>query len=139
MQLLLEDLTHSAIGCAIEVHKEFGYGFLENHYVMALERELLAKGHRVSREHSVLVHYKGQELSWLRLDMLVDEKLVIEVKSTHRLPPEAPRQLYNYLKATQLEVGLLLHFSPEGVRFYRQIHSRDRKPSVISAPSVDSQ
>jgi GxxExxY protein len=136
--LLLEDLTYSVIGCGIEVHREFGYGFLELHYVMALERELLAKGHTVSREFAVMVNYKGQELSWLRLDMVVDGKLVVEVKSARKLPPEASRQLYNYLKATHLQVGLLLHFSPEGLKYYRQIHTLDRKPSVISARSVDS-
>ncbi len=137
--LLLDDLTYSVIGCGIEVHRNLGYGFTEVHYVMALERELIAKGHTVSREHAVMVYYKGLELNWLRLDMVVDGKLVVEVKSTNKLPPEAPRQLYNYLKATQLQVGLLLHFSPEGMRHYRQIHTLDRKPSVISANSDDSQ
>jgi len=136
--LLHEDLTHSVIGAFYEVQRNLGYGFLETHYVSALERELLAKGHRVAREFAVLVHYKGEELGYHRLDLVVDDLLVVEVKSTHALPAAAQRQLYNYLKATNLEVGLLLHFGPEGARFHRQIHSRDRKSFVNSGSSADS-
>ena len=136
--LILEELTHSVIGAFFEVYRHLGYGFVEHLYVMALERELRAKGHSVSREFAVLVRYKGEELGYQRLDLVVDSKLVVEVKSTHKLPPDAPRQLYNYLKATNLEVGLVLHFSPEGPKFYRQIHSLDRKASVVSARSVAS-
>ena len=136
--LIHEDLTHSVIGAFFEVYRNLGYGFVEHLYVMALERELRAKGHTVSREFAVLVRYKGEELGYQRLDLVVDDRLVVEVKSTHKLPPDAPRQLYNYLKATNLEVGLLLHFGPEGAKFYRQIHSTDRKGFVTSAPSVVS-
>ncbi|HEU4628386.1 MAG TPA: GxxExxY protein [Gemmatimonadaceae bacterium] len=97
-----------------------GFGFLEHVYVLALEYELLARGHRVAREVGVRVMYKGTELTTQRLDMLVDEKLVVEVKSTHDLHKAAPRQLYNYLRATNLELGLLFHFGPEP-KSYRQV------------------
>src|SRR5262245_29448980 len=79
---------------------------------MALERELRTRGHQVAREVSVPVFYKGEELSKERLDMVVDEKLVVEVKATLDLHKSARAQLFNYLKATKLEVGLLLHFGP---------------------------
>lgn len=113
-----EELTFSVIGAFFEVYNTLGHGFLEHLYVIALERELLARGHRVAREVSVPVFYKGHELGRQRLDMIVDEKLVVETKSTYVLPREAKAQLYNYLKATGLEVGLLLHFGPEA-NFYR--------------------
>ena len=64
--------------------------------------------------------YKGDELSRQRLDMVVDGKIVVETKSTHDLHKGARRQVYNYLKATNLEVGLLLHFGPVA-RFYREL------------------
>jgi len=131
-----EELTHSVIGAFFEVYNTLGFGFLENLYVMALERELLARGHRVHREFAVVVNYKGQELGHQRLDIVVDDRLIIETKSTDKLHPQALRQLYNYLKATNLQVGLLLHFSPSGAKFYRQIHTSDRKQSVASAQSV---
>src|SRR5688500_6595419 len=90
-----------------------------------MERELLSRGHRVGLEVGVRVFYKGEALTTQRLDMLVDERLVIELKSTSRLPVGATRQLYNYLRATNLEVGLLLHFGPEP-KFHRQLLTNDR-------------
>ena len=116
--LAYEELTFSAIGAFFEVYNQLGHGFLEHIYMTALERELIARGHRVAREVNIPVFYKGEIIGWQRLDMIVDDKLVIEGKSTTELPKEAKRQLYNYLKATHLEVGLLLHFGPEP-KFYR--------------------
>jgi GxxExxY protein len=124
--LLLEKLTRSVIGAFYEVYNTLGYGFLENLYVAALEQELSARGHRVSRQFDVLVRYKGQEIGHQRLDLVVDECLVLEIKSTERLHPYAGRQLYNYLKATNLEVGLLLHFSPSGAKVFREVCSNIR-------------
>lgn len=66
--------------------------------------------------------YRGDVLTSQRIDMIVDEKVVVEIKSTHVLPPTAKRQTLNYLRATMLEVGLLLHFGPEP-KFYRFIQS----------------
>ena len=124
--LLNEALTRSVIGAFFEVYNTLGYGFLEHVYLVAMERELLSRGHRVGREVGVRVFYKGEGLTTQRLDMLVDERLVIELKSTSRLPLGATRQLYNYLRATNLEVGLLLHFGPEP-KFHRQLLTNDRK------------
>src|SRR5687768_15956396 len=112
IDLLQEDRTHSVIGAFYEVYNTLGFRFLEGIYGMDLERELRARGHRVAREACVRVYYKGEELGQQRLDMIVDEELVIEIKSTYRLHRAAPRQVLNYLKATNLEVGLLLHFGP---------------------------
>lgn len=118
--LLHEQLAHSVIGAFYEVYNTLGCGFLESLYMTALERELLKRGHRVSRELSVRVTYKGEQLGQQRLDMVVDDVLVIEAKSTHALHRSATRQLYNYLRATNLELGLLLHFGPRP-HFYRVI------------------
>ena len=117
-----EDLTGSVIGAFFEVYNVLGYGFLEHLYVAALERELLARGHVVARELSVAVTYKGAPIGWQRLDLVVDERLVVEVKSTRILHPAATRQLYNYLHATRLRIGLLLHFGPEP-----QVHRVERR------------
>ena len=122
IELIEERLTRSVIGAFFEVYNTLGYGFLEHIYVMALERELMARGHRVAREVSVHVTYKGHVVAVQRIDMIVDEKLVVETKSTVELPTPAQRQLFNYLRATKLEVGLLLHFGVEP-RFYRLVCS----------------
>ena len=108
------------IGAFFDVYNTLGYGFLEHVYNLALERELLARGHRVGREVSVNIYYKGVILPSQRLDFIVDEKLSVESKATQLLPAWAEPQLYNYLRATNLKVGLLLHFGPEP-KFYRLI------------------
>lgn len=126
-ELIEEALTRSVIGAFFEVYSTLGFGFLEHIYLMALERELLARGHNVGREVSVRVVYKGEHLGTQRLDMIVDGKLVVEIKSTFELHKAAPRQVYNYLRGSNLEVGLLLHFGPEP-KFHRMISSNTSKP-----------
>lgn len=118
--LLLEPLTHSVIGAFYDVYNRLGFGFLEHVYSLALERELRKSGHRVVRELYVTVCYDGKPLTTQRLDMVVDGKLIVEIKSTWELHPSARRQLLNYLRATDLEVGLLLHFGAKP-EFHRVI------------------
>ena len=117
MELIEEALSRSVIGAFFEVYNTLGYGFLEHLYVKALERELMARGHSVARDVGVRVMCKGEEIGFQRLDLVVDEKLVVETKATQDLHKSASRQLFNYLHATNLEIGLLLHFGPEA-RFY---------------------
>ena len=121
-RLIEERLTESVIGAFYEVYNTLGFRFLEQVYMMALERELRARDHVVGREVWVPVYYKGDEIARQRIDMIVDERLVVEAKSTHDLHKSAPRQVYNYLRATRLQVGLLLHFGPEPA-FYRLVHT----------------
>src|SRR5256885_2259656 len=87
--LLHEALTRSVIGSSFEVHRTLGFGFLESHYGKALAWELIAKGHRVERVVTVPIYYKGEHLGQQRLDMVVDEKIVIEIKASENLPRDA--------------------------------------------------
>jgi GxxExxY protein len=125
-----EALTHSIIGAFFEVYNTLGFGFLEHIYKMALERELRARGHRVAREVMVRVSYKGEELAPQRLDMIVDDKVVVETKAAARLDRSAARQLYNYLRATRLEIGLLFHFGPEPAFFGTTCRNIQRRSST---------
>ena len=117
-----EKLTGSVIGAYYAVYNTLGFGFLEHIYVMALERELRRRGHDVAREIGVPIYYQGEELARQRIDMIVDGRLVVETKSSQELHKSAHRQLFNYLRGTGLQVGLLLHFGPEP-KFYRQINT----------------
>jgi GxxExxY protein len=123
--LIESPLTRSVIGAFFEVYNSLGYGFLEHVYITSLERELLDRGHRVAREMSVRIAYKGTEVAQQRLDMVVDGKVIVETKSTQDLHRGAERQVYNYLRATGLQVGLLLHFGPEA-KFYRIVYKNGR-------------
>jgi len=121
-ELLDERLTYSIIGAFFDVYNYLGFGFLENIYKNALERELRARGHRVAREVYVAVMYKGDVIGRQRIDMIVDERVIVEVKSTQILQPIATRQLQSYLHATKLRVGLLLHFGP-AANYHRCVSS----------------
>jgi GxxExxY protein len=127
-ELLEERLTESVIGAFYEVYNALGFGFLEHVYMEALGRELRAREHVVGREVWVPVYYKAEEISRHRIDMIVDERLVVEAKATQELHKSAPRQLHNYLRATRLQVGLLMHFGPEPA-FYRLVHTNPPAPA----------
>ena len=119
-QLLEGAITGSILDSFRDVHRGLGFGYREYIYALALERDLVAKGHRVEREVAVMVYYRGQPLAKQTLDMIVDEKVVVEAKAAERLHPSAHLQLFGYLCATDLEVGVLLHFGREA-RFHRVI------------------
>ena len=114
----IERLYYSVIGAFFDVHSTLRFGLFEQLHMAALEIELIEHGHRVRREVCVPVTYKGRAIGMQRLDMLVDDTLVVEAKSTEVLPKSAARQLQSYLAATRFRHGLLLHFGPEA-RFYR--------------------
>ena len=100
------------------MYNTLGFGLQEHIYKLALDRELRDRGHLVQRERLVNVFYKQKLLGRQRLDMVIDEVLVVEVKSTVDLHAGARDQLYSYLRGTNLQLGLLLHFGPKP-RFYR--------------------
>jgi GxxExxY protein len=119
-----QTLTGSIIGAFFEVYNTLGYGFRESVYVAALERELIARGHMVAREVQLRVFYKGDRIARQRIDMLIDDKVIVESKATEFVAPNATRQLENYLRGSQIEVGLLLHFGPRPVFFRRFVPNR---------------
>jgi GxxExxY protein len=121
-ELLEERLTHSIIGGFFDVYNALDFGYLEQAYVAALELELRDRGHRVEREVGVVVRYKGRAVAQHRMDMVVDGRVVVEAKSTQELHPVSARQLYSYLRASGLSVGLLLHFGPKP--YFRRIICR---------------
>ena len=130
VELLVESkLTRSIIGAFYDVYNNLGYGFLEHIYVRALEHELLNRGHQIAREVAVRVWYKGVELGIQRLDMIVDQKVLVEAKSTETLSRTAGRPVFNYLRASRLEVGLLLHFGLEPA--FRRVVCRHKKAGSV--------
>lgn len=134
------EITRAIIGAFYDVYNSLGHGFIESNYAEALATVLRARGHHVAREYATRVYFEGQEIGFHRLDMVVDLKVVVELKSTPILAPFARRQLYNYLRATNLEVGLLLHFGPKP-QFYRlfvpnRLRQNCEKPTT-SDPSDD--
>jgi GxxExxY protein len=113
----LNALSKKVIGASIEVHRQLGPGLLEAVYVECMVAELAEQGISTSREVAVPLFYKGRELSKpLRLDLLVENSLIVEAKSVETLLPVHSAQLLTYLKITGLKLGLLLNFNVEVMR-----------------------
>jgi GxxExxY protein len=105
-----QELTGQIIQCAYKVHKTLGFGFLENVYQNALLIELTQSGLKAVKETPIRVSYEGQNVGEYAADILVEDRIILELKSVKELHPAHEAQLVNYLKATGLEVGLLINF-----------------------------
>ncbi len=105
-----DELTHTVIGAAIEVHRLLGPGLLESIYEEALSHELRLRQISVERQKPVDVIYKDIVIKGQRLDLLVAGSLVVEIKSVSRLPEVAMAQALSYLRATGLKRALLINF-----------------------------
>jgi GxxExxY protein len=104
-------LTERIIGCAIEVHRALGPGLLEATYERALCVELALSRLRFERQLMVPIFYKGHEVAHYRIDLLVEDRVVVEVKSVEHAPALFEAQLLAYLRAANKRVGLLLNFN----------------------------
>jgi GxxExxY protein len=112
MRLLEEELTESIIGAAVEVHKALGPGLLESAYETCLCREFDLSGLRYQRQVALPVSYKGIALdAGCRADLLVEDAVVVEIKSVESLVPVHEAQLLTYLKLSGRKVGLLMNFN----------------------------
>lgn len=108
----LEALRERVIGCAIAVHRELGPGLLESIYRDCMVIELKAAGLRVEQEHCVCLRYRGERVSTaLRIDLLVEDQLLIEIKAVESLHPVHTAQVITYLKLSGLPFALLINFN----------------------------
>jgi GxxExxY protein len=104
--------THRVIGCAIEVHRSLGPGLIESMYETCLCDELAAAGFTYARQRKTPVVYKGRVLDGhFRIDVIVEEVLVLEVKAVHQVHPIYEAQLMTYLRLSGLPLGLLMNFN----------------------------
>ena len=110
-------ITQDIIGCAIEVHRHLGPGLLESAYEVALSRELYLQGIESQRQKRLPLHYKGIDLGLsYRIDILVAETVVVEIKDVEKVLPIHEAQLLTYLKLGRYQVGLLLNFNVPQLR-----------------------
>lgn len=122
MDLKYQDITQDIIGAAFEVHNILGYGFLEKVYQRAMQVELLQRGHAAELEPKIEVQYKGVVVGSYAADLLVDDKVIVELKIAKNYNPEDEAQLLNELKATGIKIGLLINFGKEKVEFKRFVY-----------------
>jgi GxxExxY protein len=131
------DLTSRIIGCAMEVHKTLGNGFQEVVYQRALAIEFELQKLGFAREMEMSLFYKGVDVGTRRVDFLVEDKVLVEIKAVIQLEDVHLAQAINYLEAYKLEVGLLINFGSKSMQFKRVMktlnHSQSSHQSNHSA------
>ena len=125
------ELTKGIIGIFYEVYNELGHGFLESVYEKSLAIALRAKGYEVQQQVAIPVWFRGQQVGDFVADLLVNKLVILELKSCRSIDDAHLAQLLNYLKATELEVGLLLNFGPRP-EFKRAVFGNERKRSELT-------
>jgi GxxExxY protein len=120
------ELTEKIIGAFFKVYNTLGYGFAEKVYENSLVIELRKIGLQAEQQKDITVFYDDQVVGEYTADLLVDSAVILELKAVRHSLEEHEAQLLNYLKATPIEVGLLLNFGPKA-EFKRKVYGNDRK------------
>jgi GxxExxY protein len=128
---LHQDLAEKILKCYYNVYNRLGHGFLEKVYENALMIELNRYGLVAERQKKLTVFYLGQPVGEYFADMIVENKIILELKASATILEEHEYQLVNYLRATEIELGFLLNFgtTPE---FKRKLFTNDRKVSLLA-------
>ena len=129
---LFKEETDEIIAAFYEVYNSLGYGFLERVYQNALYQELMRRGFKCEAQHKIKVYFKGHEVGEYFADLLVNGHIILELKAVDSICNEHELQLINYLKATEIEVGLLLNFG-EKPQVRRKLFTNDRKNNLRSS------
>ena len=117
--MLYNDLTGKSLEACFEVSKELGAGFVESVYEKALQVALMHKGISVSLQVPLSVRFRGVNVGDFYADMIIEGKVLVELKAVSRILNEHKAQVINYLKATGIEIGLLVNFGNPKVDYYR--------------------
>ena len=123
-----EAITERIIGEFYNVYDSLGHGFLESSYEEAMVIALQAAGLRVDRQVPVTVYFRGQAIGTYKADLIVESSVVVELKASRAIDSAHEAQLINLLRATRLEVGLLMNFGRRPA-FRRFVFANDRKPA----------
>ena len=121
-----KELTHKIIGAAMEVHKHLGNGFQEVVYQRALAIEMSMQRLNYSREHEMPLQYKGYNVGTRRVDFLVEDEIMVEIKAIINLEDVHLAQAMNYVEAYNLNIGLLINFGSKSLQFKR-VHNNNSK------------
>ena len=121
-----QDLTHRIIGASMEVHKHLGNGFQEVIYQRALAKEMKLQNINFTREQEMTILYKGFDVGTRRVDFLVEDKIMVEIKAIINLEDVHLAQAMNYVEVYNLEIGLLINFGAKSLQFKR-VHNNKKK------------
>ena len=130
----MTDLLHKEISKPIlevfyDVYNQLGYGFLEKVYQNAMYFELKSQGYKVEAQKQIKVYFRNQLVGEFYADLLIEDAIIVELKACEHLVNSHIAQLMNYLKATQIEIGLVLNFG-ETQEFKRLVYTNNRKSNI---------
>jgi GxxExxY protein len=120
------DLNEKLIGIFYAIYNELGHGFLESVYEQAFSVALAESGLFFQHQMAVPVFFRGQKIGDFLADLLVEGKVIVELKTGREIEPAWEKQLLNYLRGTQIEVGMLFNFGPSA-QFKRYVFENERK------------
>jgi GxxExxY protein len=123
------ELTGKILGAFFQVHRDLGYGFSEKVYERALTILLTEMGMKVEEQVHLCVYYHGQKVGDYIADLIVNDVVLLELKAAEKIVEDHAAQLLNYLKATNIEIGLVLNFG-SSAEFRRKIYDNERKGSL---------
>jgi GxxExxY protein len=126
-EILFKQLSYAIIGAAMEVHSILGAGFLESVYQAALEKELLLRGIPFERKVKLPVLYKGDLIGDYEADLVVDGKVILELKSVSRLNSVHDAQAHHYLAATGLQLAIIINFGESSLQYRRVVKTENSR------------
>ena len=118
-KILYKDLSYKIVGLAMEVHSKLGYGFLEKVYENAMMVLFHREGIHATQQAPLTVHFEGQVVGDYYADILVEDKIILELKAIEKITDVHRAQALNYLKATGLRLAILLNFGKERLQYER--------------------
>lgn len=121
IDILYKELSYKIIGLAIEVHKELGYGFLEKVYENALVILFEENDLKIEQQKQIIVNFHGKEIGNYISDLLIEDKIIIELKVATKIKDVHKAQVANYLKATGKRLGIIINFGKEKLEYERVI------------------
>jgi len=128
INLIHKNITGKIIGLAMEIYNQLGRGFLESVYEEAFVYELELNKINFKRQEPMDVHYKGKRIKQFVCDLLVEDKIIVELKAIKKITDSDIAQTINYLNAAKYEIGLLINFGSESLEFKRLIKTNQRNP-----------
>ncbi len=120
--IIYKELSYKITGLAMKVHRQLGYGFLEKVNENALSILLRREGLKVQTQHPITVHFEGEVVGQYFADMLIEDKIILELKVAERISSAHMAQALNYLKATDLKLAIILNFAPKRLGTHRVVN-----------------
>ncbi len=124
VEIIEKDLSFKIVEAAIEVHRQLGPGYAENLYEEALKIELRQRGYRVEQQKKIEVKYKNQAIGLHVLDIVVADRVILELKAVSDILPLHLQQALGYLKSTDFPLAIVINFGAERLQFHRVVRTK---------------